>query len=218
MTQKEFKRKWDNYWYYYKWHTIAGVFVLFLAILFTKDMIFKEKFDATILLCTSYYVDDTKVEELEKQAEKYFPDVDKNGEVNIAVEPIFITKDAKGEPTDPQTAYAMQMKMIAEITSDPAMVYIFDQSYYDTYTEQAPLRKLSDDFPGNKQVENSAWKIGESDFAKNNFLKDYFATSGQQIYASMGNGEDIKKANEQERYKKIFEGFANMVNNKAIVQ
>lgn len=218
MTQQEFKRKWDNYWYYYKWHTVAGIFVLFLVIIFAKDMILKEKYDATILLCTSYIIDSAQTDELKLQAEKYFPDVDNNGEVNISISPIYITRDKNGEPTDAETAYAMQMKMVAELSSDQAMIYIFDQSYYDTFTQQAPLRELSADFPGNTEIEDSVWKLGKSDFIRQNFLKDYESLTGQQIYASIGNGVDIKKAEQKERYNKIYEGFSNMVNNQILVQ
>ena len=31
--KKEFQNWWENYWYYYKWHTIAGIFVLVVLII-----------------------------------------------------------------------------------------------------------------------------------------------------------------------------------------
>ena len=33
MEKKDFKSKWDNYWYYYKYHTLAGIFVLAVIVL-----------------------------------------------------------------------------------------------------------------------------------------------------------------------------------------
>lgn len=33
MGKQELGSKWDNYWYYYKYHTLAGVFVLFVIFL-----------------------------------------------------------------------------------------------------------------------------------------------------------------------------------------
>ncbi len=33
MEKKDFKSKWDNYWYYYKYHTLAGIFVLVVIVL-----------------------------------------------------------------------------------------------------------------------------------------------------------------------------------------
>lgn len=33
MEKQEFKSKWENYWYYYKYHTFAGIFVLVVIVL-----------------------------------------------------------------------------------------------------------------------------------------------------------------------------------------
>ena len=33
MENKDFKSKWDNYWYYYKYHTLAGIFVLVVIVI-----------------------------------------------------------------------------------------------------------------------------------------------------------------------------------------
>lgn len=33
MEKKEFKSKWENYWYYYKYHTLAGMFVLVVLVI-----------------------------------------------------------------------------------------------------------------------------------------------------------------------------------------
>ena len=34
----EKKKKWDNFWYYYKYHVLAGVFILFCIIKLWSDM------------------------------------------------------------------------------------------------------------------------------------------------------------------------------------
>ena len=41
--------KWlDNYWYHYKWHTIAVVFVIIVAIVCTVQLINRTVYDAVI--------------------------------------------------------------------------------------------------------------------------------------------------------------------------
>ncbi len=216
LTQQEFKRKWENYWYYYKWHTIAGLFVLLLVVIFIRDMVGREKYDANILLATSRFVSDEQVAEFEQQAEKYFTDIDGDGQVNLSVIPIQIQKGENGQPADPQYAYSMQVKLMAEVSSDRAMIYVFDQDFYDLFTQEATPRNLTADFPGNPQVQGPVWMIGESEFAKQGFLKDYTPTTGVKIYATMGDSSQITKPEEQEQYSKVFEGFSNMVNNKAV--
>ena len=52
-----------NYWYYYKWYVIAGVFVIIvLAILLTQSLTV-EKYDLTVLWTSNTYIDDSRSEE-----------------------------------------------------------------------------------------------------------------------------------------------------------
>lgn len=190
--------------------------MLFLVVIFIRDMVTKEKYDATIMLATSYFVTEEQTAVLEQQAEQYFTDIDGDGKVNLTVVPIFIQKNADGQPTDAQYAYSMQVKLMAEVTADRSMVYMFDDAFTDMFTNQAVPRNLTSDFPGNAQMEGSVWKIDESEFAKQNFLKDYTTTTGAEIFATMGDPSGIEKPDELERYNKVFEGFSNMVNNKII--
>ena len=42
------KKKWENFWYYYKYHVLLGGFFLFALVVFIHDMLTKPEYDYTI--------------------------------------------------------------------------------------------------------------------------------------------------------------------------
>ena len=206
------KKKWENYWYHYKWHTIAAIFALVLLVTFVKDFVTKERFDGTVMVATSHFVDDDRTEKLKETLEQYFTDIDGDGKVNLSIVPIYLEGGQEGEPTDPQLAYAMQMKMVAEISTTPSLIFIFDDGFTNLFIEQGLLRDLSKDFPDNPLVEDKAWDITQSEIAQKTFIGEYQAQLGTKYYVSMSTGEQVKEKNAAQ-YEKMVEGLYNMVNN-----
>ncbi len=213
MNKTEFQKKWENFWYYYKWHTIAGVFVLLLVSVFIKDMVTKEKYDATVMLATSYYVDDAKTEQLKATLEPYFTDIDGNGEVNLFILPIYMEGGVGSESGDMQHAYAMQMKMVSEISVNPSMIFIFDEGFTDTFVNQMEARNLEADFPDNPLIQGTCWDIAASEIGGQTFIAEYEQAVGSKYYASITNGTQVKKEAEVVEYEAILQAFHNMINN-----
>ncbi len=216
MDKQAFKKKWENYWYYYKWHTYAGIFIAILLFFFIKDMVTKEKFDATIMVVSSSYVDDSELSALADKAELYFPDIDQNGEVNIQISPIFIEGGEDGEPSDIQVAYAMQVKLLAEISSNRMLICIFDDGFSNLFLNQAELRELSKDFPDEPAVTGSVWQIADSQFAEDTFLPNYEKRSQRRFSASMLDASNLSKQEDIETYQKVLEGLGNMIKSKPV--
>ncbi len=206
------KKKWENYWYHYKWHTIAAIFALVLLVTFVKDFVTKERFDGTVMVATSHFVDDDRTEKLKETLEQYFTDIDGDGKVNLSIVPIYLEGGQEGEPTDPQLAYAMQMKMVAEISTTPSLIFIFDDGFTNLFIEQGLLRDLSKDFPDNPLVEDKAWDITQSEIAQKTFIGEYLAQLGTKYYVSMTTGEQVKEK-DAAQYEKMVEGLYNMVGN-----
>lgn len=215
MDKAQFKKKWENYWYYYKWHTIAGIFVLMLVIIFVKDFVTKEKYDATIMLATSYYVDDTRLDNLKDTLEDYFPDIDGNGEVNLAITPIYIEGGEGGQPTDAEYAYAMQMKMLSEVSVNSSLIVIFDDGFTNSFVEQMEMRDLSKDFPDNALISKTLWDITASDFGSKTFIPEYEKQTGTKVYASITSAEYVPEK-EVSEYNQVLQGFFNIINNTPI--
>lgn len=218
MDKAVFKKKWENYWYYYKWHTIAGVFVLLLAVVFIHDIATKEQYDTTVMFAHSEYVEDAEIAQLKSTLEQYIPDVDGNGEVNLLMTPIFMQGGEGGEPSDPEYAYAMQMKMVSELSVNPTLIVIFDDGFLRTFSEEGFLQDLSEPFAGDPLVERTMWRIASSEFGKSTFLEQYEKVFGRTVYAAVTN--DSRTQNDKERavHEQVAQGFYNMINGDKIAK
>lgn len=49
QSKRGFAAKLDNFWYYYKWHTIIGIFVLILAVVLITQLTGRESYDMQVL-------------------------------------------------------------------------------------------------------------------------------------------------------------------------
>lgn len=89
--------KWlDNYWYHYKWHTIAVVFVIIVAIVCTVQLVNRNEYDAVIAYAGSKDVskkaengDVAEIVTMQLSLKDIVGDVDENGEVSVSLETFF---------------------------------------------------------------------------------------------------------------------------------
>ena len=89
--------KWlDNFWYHYKWHTIAVIFVLVVAIVCTVQLVNREEYDAVIAYAGSKDVskksengDVAEIITIQTSLKDIVEDVDENGEVSLSLETFF---------------------------------------------------------------------------------------------------------------------------------
>lgn len=58
IKNKSFKEKLDYFWYYYKVHTIVGIFVLILAIVFIRDAVNKKDYAYYCTFINSFTMDE----------------------------------------------------------------------------------------------------------------------------------------------------------------
>ena len=67
----EKKKKWDNFWYYYKYHVLAGAFILFCIIIFVKDMRGKVSYYYTVAFLGEYGIAQEDSTKLQKWFEEH---------------------------------------------------------------------------------------------------------------------------------------------------
>lgn len=133
-------KKWfENYWYHYKWHTIGGLFVLFLLAMLVHDMVSKEKYDAEISIHTSTIVIEEQRERLEQLIEPYAVDSDGDGTVNVGI----TANIFPGDDGNPQLFMAAQTKFMAEMSDGVAMILILDDYTYELIGENSFFADLS---------------------------------------------------------------------------
>ena len=86
----------DNYWYHYKWHTIAVIFVIIVAIVCTAQLVSRTDYDAIIAYAGSKSVskkaeggDVAEIVTMQSSLKDVVYDVDENGEISISLEALF---------------------------------------------------------------------------------------------------------------------------------
>ncbi len=107
--------KWlDNFWYHYKWHTIAILFVIIVGVMLTVQMCSKLDYDLHVLYAGDDRIsssreggDLSEYEKMLSDLKRVSPDVDENGECVVDFLNLFVANDeelasleAKGESTE----------------------------------------------------------------------------------------------------------------------
>ena len=133
-----FKAKWDNYWYYYKMHTWAAIFVVFVMIVTITQCVQTVKPDVTIDLVTSVAVADSNI-----SLGGVFDDVityaNSDGKKQLNIATLYLPEELKSEQD-----IAMQQKMMIELAAGEVSMFIFDKMNIDRYITQDAYSPLSD--------------------------------------------------------------------------
>lgn len=135
-------KKWfENYWYHYKWHTIAGLFLFTMLFVLVRDFASKERYDCTVLLASRTRVSMEQQERLAELLEQYQVDLDGDGVVNVMLSTVQFPPDDSG--INAQMQMAEQVRFIAEISSGESMLMILD-SYAEEMLGQESVEMLAD--------------------------------------------------------------------------
>jgi hypothetical protein len=150
----EQKAKVDNYWYHYKFHTLAGIFVVVLAVFFIHDLVTKVDPDATVVMISTGYVSAQTTDALQTALAENLEDRNEDGKVEVAVDFIqlsasMIAADTAEAPAAPDDAapegdaleaamsggnaeaeYANLMKMTAILSAGMDPLYLVDDVVY----------------------------------------------------------------------------------------
>lgn len=133
-TKEERKKKWDNFWYYYKYHVLIGAFVLFCVITFVKDMLGKVSYDYNVGFLGDYSITEDDKTKLEKWFTKNAKDLNNDGEVHVQINDYFIPSEGD-EGYDPQIVMAGQTKFSADVQTASSAIYFISKASYDKFRE-----------------------------------------------------------------------------------
>ncbi len=134
QTKEDRKKKWDNFWYYYKYHVLIGAFILFCVITFAKDMLGKVSYDYNIGFLGDYSIMEEDKTKLEKWFVKNAEDLNKDGEVHVQVNDYFIPSEGE-DGYDPQMVMAGQTKFSADVQTATSVIYFVSKASYDKFKE-----------------------------------------------------------------------------------
>ena len=121
------KSKWDNFWFYHKWHVVIGAAVVLLVAFFIRDMLNQEHPDYQIGVITQNSYTDTVVEALEKKFEQVGEDLNQDGKVQVQVNVYTISDSDKA---DPNVQMASATKFTADLTEGMSMIFLTDDQSF----------------------------------------------------------------------------------------
>ncbi|NLB80604.1 MAG: hypothetical protein GX800_03080 [Clostridiaceae bacterium] len=129
---KTIDKKWfENYWYYYKSHTIVGFFVLLIVVYSAVECANRVTPDVSVTYIGSHFLNEDFVTNFEQQLSEGIEDINNDGIKNIQFLLIHISGEVKSEQD-----FAMQQKAQLEMTVGESTLFILDENHFNLFNEQ----------------------------------------------------------------------------------
>lgn len=187
--KQTWKKKLENYWYYYKIHTLIGVFILVIVVTTIRDKMRQIDYDYCIGVVTESNIQYEQLDQLQQAFESYADDYNEDGEVHVQIENYVLSND---ESMNPQMIMANQTKFSGDLQIGQSMIYIFSDEIYKQFEAEQifdvengePLR-LSDcagyaavaDAPDVEKLNISMRAQGGMDIGNDEKLSKYYERS-----------------------------------------
>ncbi len=121
---KDFKKKWENYWYYNKGKTIIALFLLIIVGVTIFETVTSEKYDMKVYVYISEEVSDASIRAFENTLEDYYEQGEKK---NIEV----ISYSYDPYATESESISAKASAFLAEISLQTDFLIITDDYRFD---------------------------------------------------------------------------------------
>lgn len=169
--KKSFKSKLENFWYYYKWHTLGALVVLLAVGVGLSQCIGRVDIDVVVYYLSadpiSYAEDKTN---LKKALEPYVRDYTGDGQVRIEIENYFI-----GENHDADMVKDNLRNFSNMYTAGSVMLIMVDDAGLKQMTEVGYFGDISDLTDEPLLYDGTVWNAEGSAFKNSESLK-YWAT------------------------------------------
>ena len=195
------KKKWDNFWYYYKYHVLAGAFVLFCVIVFVKDMMAKVDYDYCISVIGNHPVQEEDTQVLQDWFEEHAEDLNEDGEIHVQIADYYLPPEGEAG-YDPQIYAASQTKLMVDLQEGTSMIYFLDKANYEKLQEMEAFPKQEEtvevkDCSGFQEIGSPAYlkdmimtmrlMYDDSKLGKDEEIRDYFDSSESLMKQFVGN-------------------------------
>lgn len=145
QMKDETRKKVDNFWYYYKFHVLIGAFLLFMVIVFIKDMLGKVDYDYNIAFVTDYMIADEDSQALQGYFEANAEDLNGDGEVHVQIQNYVLPPD-DAQGYDPQMLAAGQTKMTVDMQEGTSMIFFISQQNFEKFKDAGVFPEKLEDF------------------------------------------------------------------------
>jgi hypothetical protein len=187
MEKATFKKKLDNYWYYYKIQTIIAIFVVIVLAILIHQCVARVEPDATIIIAgQSVSVSDDEQTAMQNYFSSLTSDVNGDGKkvVECSVMPI-----GSG---DSQTEMAYTVKLSANLVDKSNIIYVFDSATAQKYVSSDSgegFTKIADIVSGYSSDDAYALPVSKTKLASQSFSK---ALDGLSIYVRKSDTANTK--------------------------
>lgn len=121
------KGKWQNFWFYHKWHVLAGAAAILVAVILIVQAVTRPREDYHLTIVTTAYIPESAVELLEQDLAKAGKDLNGDGKVLVQVESLFLGNGQnKG-----QLEMANQTKFTAVLASGEDLFFAMTPDIYE---------------------------------------------------------------------------------------
>lgn len=141
------KSKWQNFWYYHKFHVLAVALLLSLIIGFAYEMLTKENPDYNIAVLTQRQQSDILLTELEKRIAEYGEDLNGDGKVIVQINPYVITIEDGAEVEDPTLQMTSVARFLSDLEKGDSFIYLTDDAAFGFNQKQRQLFSNLDGTP-----------------------------------------------------------------------
>lgn len=203
MDRETAKKKWNNYWYYYKWHTLVGVFIIIVLIVSIKSCMTRINPDIQIMLRTNFFIPEESVNKMENALAPYCKDYNGDGKTVVFINNIYISED---NPAMLEMKRTNEQKVMVLLASGDTPIIFGNKDYIDSLNEQFPLFKTESMSNENSNI----IKLNDFEFMKQNSIE-----LEDDIYIGMVDysgrkGDILKKFNQSKEF------LDNLLNNRVV--
>lgn len=134
------KAKLENFWYYYKWHTLIGVFLAAVAAFSVWQFVTAEDYDYTVMLYTSRSTTSALSQALENTLEQVGGDLNGDGKVSVQV----INVSYSDMEQDKGFKISQAQALRGELLSDRCFLCITDDTRFSQINKEGYFERLSE--------------------------------------------------------------------------
>ena len=138
----KFTKKLENFWYHYKWHTIAALFVTVVAVILIVQLSSRTKYDVYIMYAGDHYFDTTETagtssyRETVSSLKRVAEDFDGNGEISISFSNLYIPINNGDESLNDALLKTQDSQTLGDrLTGGEYYVIFISPELYDIYVE-----------------------------------------------------------------------------------
>lgn len=153
----------DNFWYHYKWHSIAALFLIFTITICSFQMCQKESYDMYILYAGNHAFSRQSVDadtpeyiKAKNTLSRFVSDYDENGKINISLRDLFIPKEEEmGDLNESQysRAYEDRTSLSTLMVSGEHFICFLAPEIYEYYKDSGWLIDIRTILPADSGVQ-----------------------------------------------------------------